>query len=81
MDISKVLLYGKILKDRFSLQFMNFLCSCLRLNHFKRANIDYLITHSFLNTESKESHTVNVTLQDLLLISKVETDPLVESVK
>jgi hypothetical protein len=81
LDPSKVLLYFKILKDRFSMQFLSFLCCSLKLSHSKRASIDEMMGHVFLRSESKECHTVNVSLQDLLQISKVESDPIVESVK
>jgi uncharacterized protein YciU (UPF0263 family) len=80
LDPAKVLLYHKILKDRFSLQFLNFLCCSLRLSHAKRATIDDIISHLFLRTDSKDCHTVNVTLQDLLQISRAGSDPIVESV-
>lgn len=80
VDPSKVLLYHKILKDRFSMQFLNFLCCSLRLSHSRRATIDEMLSHLFLRSESKECHTVNVSLQDLLLISKMESDPMIESV-
>lgn len=80
LDPSKVLLYHKFLKDRFSMQFLNFLCCSLKLNHSRRASIDDMISHVFLRSDSKECHTVNVSLQDLLLISKVESDPMIESV-
>lgn len=50
MDPSKVLLYHKIVKDRFSMQFLNFLCCSLKLSHSKRANIDDMIAHVFLRS-------------------------------
>ena len=71
VDPNRVLLYAKILKDRFSMSFLNFLCNSLQLIHSKRANIDFLLKHSFLTSESKEAHTVNVSLQDLIMIGKV----------
>lgn len=80
LDPGKVLPYLKILKDRFSMQFLNFLCGSLRLSHGRRSTIDDMLGHLFLRSESKECHTVNVSLQDLLLISKLESDPMIESV-
>jgi hypothetical protein len=39
IDTSKLIYYIKILKDRFSMPFINFLCSCLKLQHSKRASL------------------------------------------
>lgn len=50
LDPSKVLLYFKILKDRFSMQFLSFLCCSLKLSHAKRANIEELAGHIFLRS-------------------------------
>lgn len=58
----------KFLKERFSMQFLNFLCLCLKLDHTKRATLHELMDHSFLRVESKDSHTVDLTLRDLMLI-------------
>jgi hypothetical protein len=70
----------KLLKDRFSLQFINILCVCLKLNHSQRATIRDLINHSFLLSESKEAKTVKVNLLDLLQISADESQGFIESV-
>lgn len=70
----------KLLKERFSIQFLNFLCVCLKLEHSKRATLNELMEHSFLRVESKDSRTVNLSLKDLMLIREAESDPFIESV-
>ncbi len=61
IDTSKIIQYIKLLKERFSLQFINFLCICLKLSHSKRAVISDLINHSFLtNSNNKDNRTVSI---------------------
>ena len=58
----------KFIKDRFSNNFLSFLCSCLKLQHTKRSTLNELLSSAFLCSEVKDSHTVNLTLKDLMLI-------------
>ena len=70
----------KIIKDRFSIPFVNLLCESLRLSHSKRAKLNDLLEHSFLKSQSKDSRTVNLSLKDLLLIRAADQDSFIESV-
>ena len=70
----------KIIKDRFSMPFVNLLCESLRLSHSKRARLNDLLEHSFLKSQSKDSRTVNLSLKDLLLIRAADQEAFIESV-
>lgn len=56
-------------KDRFSKEFLSFLCSSLKFNWQKRSTLASLKTHPFLSNEFQPKG-LNITIKDLLKISQ-----------
>lgn len=66
----KTLQYISFLKDRYSNQFINFLCICLKISHSKRACLNDLLSHNFVTSyKDPDNHTVKVELKDMLSIT------------
>ncbi len=60
-DPVKTIQYIRFLKDRYSNQFINFLCNCLKLSHAKRASFNDLLAHNFVvSFKDPDNHTVKV---------------------
>ena len=69
-DPGKTIQYIRFLKDRYSNQFINFLCICLKLSHAKRAVFSDLQSHNFVVAfKDPDNQTVKVSLSDMLKIS------------
>ena len=61
----------RLLKDRFSVHFINFLCRCLTLSHSKRAKLSELMESNFIAApHDNENRTVKVELADLMALGK-----------
>ena len=61
----------RLLKDRFSHQFILFLCKCLNLNHKKRATLYELIESNFITVSNENNNkTVKIELADLLALDR-----------
>ena len=54
--------------NKFSKEFVNFLCSCLKFDVFERGTIKILLNHAFL-VNNKESKATGISLPELLKIS------------
>lgn len=53
--------YIKLIKDRFSIHFITFLCNSLKLSHQKRANLNDLLNSNFvIAPHNNENKTVKI---------------------
>ena len=69
-DSSKTIQYIRFLKDRYSNQFINFLCMCLKISNHKRATMADLLAHNFVvSYKDPDNQTVKVDLKDLMKIN------------
>ena len=72
--------YLKLLKDRFSIHFINFLCQSLKLSHARRATLSDLIESPFIVTpHDNDNRTVKIGLADLLAIGRGWSQEVFES--
>ena len=63
--------YLRLLKDRFSIHFINFLCQSLKLSHSKRSALSELIESPFIVApHDHDNKTVKIELADLLAIGR-----------
>ena len=63
--------YLKLLKDRFSIHFINFLCQSLKLSHERRASLSELMDSPFkVSPHDNDNRTVKIELADLLAIGR-----------
>lgn len=60
------LLMKKIINQRFSKEFVDFLCCCLKFNQKNRPNIDSLLKHEFFSFKKKKD---DIDIKDLIKIS------------
>lgn len=69
-DSGKTIQYMRFLKDRYSNQFINFLCICLKISHSRRGSLNELLGHNFVvSYKDPDNQTVKIELKDMLKIS------------
>lgn len=72
--------YLRLIKDRFSIHFLNFLCQSLKLSHTRRATLSDLIENPFITAaHDNDNRTVKIELSDLLAIGRGWSQEVFES--